>query len=396
MRITSLHVKNYGPFRNLYLQELPPFAIFFGANGTGKSTLFDIFAFLRDSLQDNVRVALNKRGGYDEVITRGQEGPIEITIQFRMDITGKSRLVTYHLSVNSQQRKPFVEREYLRYKRGEYGAPYHYLDFRNGSGYAVVNEEDFDEESKELLRQEQRLGSSDTLAVKGLGQFERFLAASAFRHLIESWHVSDFHIADARPSPEIGYAEHLSARGENLSLVTQYISGQHPATFDQALSKMARAVPGVSKVEAEDTIDGRVALRFSDSQFDEPFIAYRVSDGTIKMWAYILLLHDPAPHPLLCIEEPENQLYHSLMGELVEELQEYSDRGQGQVFVSTHSPDVIDAAEPSQVFWFTKQGGVSTVHRASEYKEIVDQHEYGDHLGRMWRSGAFPEAHPQW
>jgi hypothetical protein len=37
------------------------------------------------------------------------------------------------------------------------------------------------------------------------------------------------------------------------------------------------------------------------------FIANFVSDGTIKMFAYLLLLNDPYPHPLLCIEEPENQ-----------------------------------------------------------------------------------------
>jgi predicted ATPase len=85
----------------------------------------------------------------------------------------------------------------LRYKRGRYGSPYRFLDFTNGSGFAITNEEDFDRPDESLDREHQTV-ASDTLAIKGLGQFERFKAANAFRKLIESWHVSDFHINAAR------------------------------------------------------------------------------------------------------------------------------------------------------------------------------------------------------
>ena len=395
MRLTSLRLRNWGPFAELDLEDLPPLAVFVGANGSGKSALFDVFAFLRDSLRDNVRAALNRRGGFEEVRTRDFSGAIEITLQFRMDIAGTSRLVTYHLAVNCDDQRPYVEREYLRYKRGEHGAPFHYLDFKRGSGFAVVNESDFEEREKPLERQQQSLASADILAIKGLGQFERFLAASAFRRLIELWHLSDFHISDARPPPPAGYAEHLSAHGENLALVTQFIRSHHPDAFQRALEQMSRAVPGVTDVAAEDTIDGRVALRFSDSTFSQPFIAHRVSDGTIKMWAYLLLLHDPAPHPLLCIEEPENQLYPTLMYELLEELQAYAWRGAGQVLVSTHSPDLLNAAEPEEVFWLVKRHGLTSVCRASHDATITEQHRFGDHLGRMWRAGSFAGSHPR-
>ena len=65
----------------------------------------------------------------------------------------------------------------------------------------------------------------------------------------------------------------------------------------------------------------------------DPFIDRYVSDGTMKMFAYLVLLHDPAPHQFLCIEEPENQLYPTLLHELAEEFRDYAQRG-GQVFVS--------------------------------------------------------------
>ena len=83
-------------------------------------------------------------------------------------------------------------------------------------------------------------------------------------------------------------------------------------------------------------------LKFQDGAFEDPFLARYVSDGTIKMLAYLTLLYDPDPHPLLCVEEPENQLYPTLLWELAEEFRSYANRG-GQVFVSTHSPDFLNA-----------------------------------------------------
>lgn len=34
-------------------------------------------------------------------------------------------------------------------------------------------------------------------------------SASAFRQMIENWHISDFHVSDARASQEDGFSEHL-------------------------------------------------------------------------------------------------------------------------------------------------------------------------------------------
>ena len=137
--------------------------------------------------------------------------------------------------------------------------------------------------------------------------------------LIENWHISDFHISDARPSAEAGIGEHLSTRGDNVAQVAQYLYEHHRDRFDRVLEVMRTRVPGVSQVEAKPTEDGRLVLRFQDGSFKDPFIARHVSDGTIKMFAYLILLNDPKPFPLLAVEEPENQLYPELLPELAEE-----------------------------------------------------------------------------
>ena len=394
MKIVSIKIKNYRMFKNIHIRDIPPFCVIIGANGTGKSTLFDIFGFLRDALKNNIRQALQIRGGYREIITRGQEQEdIEIELQFRMKILDTERLVTYQIIIGQNNNRPVIKREILRYKRGEHGKPFHFLDFQLGQGYAITNEEDFSKPDKELDREEQQLESNDILAIKGLGQFQRFKAATAFRSLIENWHVSDFHISEARGSKEISYAEHLSPTGDNIATVAQYIYQQYPEIFQQILEKMKQRVPGISSVEAKETEDGRLILRFQDQAFKDPFIDRYVSDGTMKMFAYLILLFDPNPHPLLCVEEPENQLYPTLLKELAEEFAHYSDQG-GQVFVSSHSPDFINAVPLASIFWLIKSQGITQIHRATDSEIIKNLVAEGDLPGYLWNQGWFEGVAP--
>lgn len=395
MRIESIRLKNYKAFRDATLKDIPPFLVVVGANGAGKTTLFDVFGFLHDCLKNNVRHALDSRGRFKEVLSRDSDSDsILIEIQYRMEIAGVSRLVTYSLEIAEKAGVPYVEREILRYKRGASGKPYHFLDFSNGEGYAITNEEEFNKKDEELKRESQKV-SPDTLAIKGLGQFERFKAANAFRQLIESWHVSDFHISAARGRKEAsGEAEHLSESGDNLPLVAQRLFEQHPETFREILATMARRVPGVSGVEPKLQDDGYLTLRFQDGSFKTPFLDRYVSDGTIKMFAYLVLLHDPKPHPLLCVEEPENQLYPKLMLELAEEFRQYANRG-GQVLVSTHSPDFLNAIELDEVCWLVKLQGNTEIRRAKDDPQIAAYMADGDKMGYLWKQGFFEGADPQ-
>lgn len=391
MHIESIHIQNYRMFRDVKIENIPKMSVFVGANGSGKSTLFDVFGFLRDSLIHNVRQALARRGGFSEVVTRGTDGPIVIELKFR---DAAEPLVTYHVSIGLENGQPIVERELLKYRRGQNGQPWHFLDFQRGQGKVVTNEDEYGKPGIEMRREDHRLESNDILAIKGLGQFQKFKTIMEFRKLIENWHVSDFHISEARPSRESGIAEHLSSLGDNLPLFAQYLFEKHPELFHDIIERMKRRVPGVTEVMPIMSEDGRILLKFKDGAFIDPFIARYVSDGTIKMFAYLLLLYDPSPHPVLCVEEPENQLYPHLLVELAEEFRDYSRRG-GQVFISTHSPDFLNAVDLSEVFWLSKQDGLTTVHRAKDYQLFAGLVREGDTLGNLWRQGFFQGADPQ-
>ncbi len=383
MQVESIEIKNYRLFRSIELNNLPQMTVVIGTNGSGKSTLFDVFTFLKDALAENVAAAVARRGGFRELVSRDSDGPIEVTVRFR---ESGGRLVTYQLAVGFENGRVVVEREVLRYRRGQRGQPWRFVDFSRGAGKAITNESAYGEEGAVEERMDYVLDDPSILAIKGLGQFREFRIVSEFRSLIENWYISDFHIADARPSVDAGYAEHLSNRGDNVALVAQYLYEAYPERFSQVLHAMRRRVPGISSVEAKPTDDGRLVLRFQDGSFKDPFIARYVSDGTIKMFAYLVLLYDPKPHPLLAVEEPENQLYPHLLWELAEEFRAYATRG-GQVFVSTHSPEFLNGVDISEVFCLIKTNGFTEVIRPNNSDTVRNLVNGGDLPGRLWKQG---------
>lgn len=403
MRVEAIRVKNFKALRDVTIRDMPGFVVFVGANGTGKSTLIDLFSFLKDCLKDNARAAFDRRGGFRQVRSRGagEDETILIEIKVRLDfrVEDKQRVVTYSVEFAQDGPRIAVAREILSWKRGSYGRPFHFIDFSSGRGVAIAETFDaFDKAVKDsdLKREEQALDRPDLLALKGLGQFRQFDAASRLRDLIENWTVSDFHITEARREVDIAPAEHLSPSGDNLALYAQYLREYHPQVFETIVRQMAKRVPGVAEVLTETTGDGRVLLRFRDASFSDGFIAKLVSDGTIKMFAYLALLHDPDPHPLLCIEEPENQLYPSLMTILAEEFAAYAARrkGEAQVFVTTHSPDFLNAVPLESIYWLRKEQGYTRVERAADDEQLRNFVSEGDKPGWLWRQGLFPGVNP--
>ena len=164
---------------------------------------------------------------------------------------------------------------------------------------------------------------------------------------------------------------------------------EHPKRFQSILDRIALKIPGIDKIDTDKTPDGRLLLRFNDKGFRDPFYAHQMSDGTLKIFAYLLLLEDPTPPPFLCIEEPENGLYHKLLESLAKEFREHATgrKGGSQVFITTHQPYFVDALSPEEV-WVLEKGndGFSTIRRASEDQLVKNMVEEGLPLGGLWYS----------
>lgn len=391
MYIEQLHIQNYKVFKAAKIGGLSDLCVFLGANGSGKSTLFEIFEFLNDALLNNATIAINRLGGIKEVISRGCDSnrdAIQFELVFRgSDDQGAFNLI-YTLAIGFRQGQATIEREIL--KRQAQGGEVCLLDFKFGSGVVVALSSNGAPHNS-LQEEAHKLSSPDILAIKGLGQFERFAAIAELRVFLEQWHVSKFSVDAARHVFENGENRHLSATGHNLAQVTKYLYEHHPSIFEQILELLPQRIPGLRQVRAMESVEGRVVLQFQDGNFVDPFAGKFVSDGTLKLFAYMVLLYDPAPRPLLCLEEPEHFLHPDLLLELAEEIRAYAERG-GQVFVSTHSPDFVNALKIEELYLLLKKEGFSQISAAKDNAIAKALYEAGNQLGWLWRNHYIKEA----
>jgi predicted ATPase len=422
-RIEGIRIRNFRSLRDVTLgrvlsvqkpDPLTPMTAVIGKNGVGKSTLFDAFGFLADCLRTGVEEAFDARGrgGFERVRSQGSEGAIEFEVYYKEE--PNARPITYELSIDRDQAgRPFVMRERLRQRRKnqKHGWPFSFLILNEGRGIAWKGEkegqqieetdEQFDlsrliatieknegeEESRETEVVE--LDDKRKLGIATLGSLKQHPRISAFRRFIEGWYLSYFRPDAARSLPLAGPQKHLNIHGDNLGNVVQFMEREYPKVFRAILGRIAGKIPGVGKIDTEKTPDGRLLLRFNDKGFEDPFYAQQMSDGTLKVFAYLLLLEDPAPPPFLCVEEPENGLYHKLLETLATELREHASnqKSGSQVFVTTHQPYFVDALSPEEV-WVLEKGadGFSHIRRASDNPTVENMVEEGLPLGGLWYS----------
>lgn len=432
-KIEGFCIKNFKVLENVTLgklwnlqeaEPLTPLTAVIGKNGAGKSTLFDAFGFLADCLRLGVEEACDSRGrgGFERILTQGKTGPIEFVVYYKE--SRGSRPITYELAIDCDgSGRPYVSRERLRQRRsGErYGQPLSFLVLKNGKGAAWKGEqggfssdEEDEEQAREALtsrqageRHEVREESKDTervelsdnreLGITTLGSLKQHPRISAFRRFIQSWYLSYFTPDAARSLPLAGPQKHLNAHGDNLGNVVQFMEREHPGKFQAILSRIAEKIPGIDRIDTEKTKDNRILLRFNDKGFHDPFYAQQMSDGTLKIFAYLLMLEHPEPPPFLCIEEPENGLYHKLLETLAQEFREHA-TGRGsrsQIFVTTHQPYFVNALDPEEVWVLEKGGdGFSKVRRASDDETVRNMVAEGLPLGGLWYGNYLETIHP--
>ena len=395
-RIESLTVKNYRALRNFELRDtrstrhlipLSPLTVLLGPNGSGKSTVFDVFAFLSECFTEGLRRAWDRRGRFRELRSRGATGPIEFTMQYRE--RPKSPLITYHLAIDEKGSAPVVSQESLAWRRKSSGTPFQFLDFKSGKGRVISGEEP----EEKATRIEESLSEPNVLAVNSLGQFERHPRVSALRSFITGWYLSYISADGTRSGPESGPQERLSQTGDNLPNVIQYLQERHQGRLEEILNRLSERVPRLEKVKTEETIDGRLVLQFKDAPFENPVLAKYTSDGTLKMLAYLTVLHDPDPPKLIGIEEPENQLHPRLLQGLAEECRHAS--AKSQLMVTTHSPYFVDGLKPEELWvLFRDDEGYTLAKRASNMPGVVEFGEQGALLGNVWMEGHFDAGDP--
>ena len=386
-RIESLKVRNFRVLKDVKMERMTPLTVLLGPNGSGKSTLFDVFAFLSDCFENGLRHAWDRRGRGSEIKTRDSEGPVVVELKYRE--RPDMPLVAYRLEVDEDDGSPVVAREWLRWKRGSYGRPFHFLETRYGMGHAIGGERPDSGDERQPIA----LKSPDLLAVNALGQFQEHPRAAALRDFVMSWHVSCLSADGARERSGAKPRERLTETGDNLANVVRYLGERHPERLGRISEALSRRVPHVEGAHTRSMPGGQLILHIKDAPFNDSVLARFASDGTLKMLAYLVLLYDPDPPPFIGIEEPENFLHPRLLPELAEECCIASDRT--QMFVTTHSPFFLDDLRPEEVrIMWRDETGCTRMNRAADIERVRAFVREGARLGQLWMENQFDVGDP--
>lgn len=389
--IEGFRVRNYRSLRDVTLgrlapetegDPLSPLTAVIGKNGSGKSTLFDAFGFLADCLTIGIESACDKeqRGGFERMRSQGVQEPIRFEVCYRE--APDTPPISYSLSIDVDQTgRPFAASELFWQPQlapsDKDRVPFMHL--LNGAGSVLSG--DSEEETHVNLTDIRQLG------VATLGTLRDHPRIACFRDFLKGWYLSYFAPDAARVLPAAGPQRHLNMRGDNIGNVVQFMERDNKERFHSVLRRIAERIPGIEKIATRVTEDNRVLLRFNDKGFVDPFFAQQMSDGTLKLFAYMLLLEDPEPPPLICIEEPENGLYPKLLETLAQEFRSHATGAEHapQIIVTTHQPYFVDALSPEEV-WILEKGadGFSTIRRASDIEIVRNLVAGGLPLGGLW------------
>lgn len=406
-RLLGIQIKNYRSLADVSLGQveygrgtpLPRLCCLIGPNGSGKSTVLDAFGFVADCLLDGVEAACDRpwRGGFDRLRTQGSDEPLSFELFFEAD--DPSRPIVYKLVVDQIDGIPAAVEETCRQRRAteKLGKPYYFLKLKKGkgkvwSGQAVGDLKDAGESEKV------ELANLDKLGISTLGNLSEHPRIVALRTYIEQWYLSYFVPNAARNLPPAGAQRWLDREGANIGNVLQYYQRQFPKEFKAILTRIAKAIPGLKKITPKESADKRLLLEFDEQGYADPFFQQSMSDGTLKMLAYALLLEDPKPRPFIGIEEPENGLYVRLVERLASQFSEKTAGGNSatQMLVTTHSPYFVDSLQPNQV-WLMRKGlqGHAQAIRAADISSITAMSQQGVPLGSLWYSNHFDDGAPE-
>ncbi len=402
-KILGIAIQNYGSLKDIKMgklysdrteMELGNMVAIIGPSGNGKSTLADAFGFISDCLLADVESACdaNNRGGYDQLVSQKSKEPIHFEIYYRE--TSNSRPITYELTIaKDKNERPYVKEERLRQRNNKNGRPLSFLNLIDGKGYAFEGKEGGQDEDGTIYgdKKEVELSDSRKLGIVTIGAMKQYSRIEQFLDFLKSWYLCYFAPDAARQIQTAAPAQYLNRTGSNLNNVAQYMYRENPGEFKRILAEIQTKIPNIKRIEPVKLPNGQMVLEFYQTGFEHPFFSTRMSDGTLKLFAYYLLLHERNPRQLVFVEEPENGLYHQYLASLAIEMKKNVGTGYSkQLFVTTHSPFFVNALTPEQVWVLEKtEEGLSTIKRASSYEFVKELVGEGASMGDLWYSNYF-------
>jgi len=371
-KIEYLRVENFRSLQDFSISHVLPLTVLIGDHGSGKSTVLDVLSFLHECVESGLNHAWNKRFKLEHKSTQGNNKPVKILIRYR---ESGSVPATYILLLNEcPKRGPFVVEEHLSLNHiGHLGMPLTLFHYRNGQG-RVIKEMPSTGKKEEYI--EIPLQSSNILALNEFGQHENIHhpAIASLHKFIKGFYISRLSIDNIRLEQKISSCKKLSESGDNLVNVIRHLEENHNDRLEHISRTLNKYVPNIENILTDITPNGRLSLKIKEKSFDQPISAKYLSDGTLKILAYLTLLYGSEHPSLICAENVPDitEEYHRVCHDI-------------QLLLTTQSPLLLNKLNPEQVQILSlDEHGYTKSESASRNIKIKKLIENGALLGDLW------------
>ena len=312
----------------------------------------------------NFEDAVFRLGG--ERILDGTIGaPANVSIEYQFTSSGNETILGIDLLVPGIYWRVVEENEFLDKGRGRSNPPAYYRvhsERGDGSGSGVISVFDYPHHiTKTMVSPPTHLESVQDMPVNelALSAMPRLLENTRFppetvllygpRGMImdstKSW---NFYNANAMnldrirlSEPKLGQPDYyVSSTGENFA-VALFNLAQEDYEFEESLNQVIEDIlPLTKRVRAVPSGRFSLTIEWYVENCSQPFFLNEMSDGTVRMLCWAVILHSPKPPALIVIDEPELGIHPAWMPILAEWIKRAAQNT--QVIVTTHSPDLLD------------------------------------------------------
>ncbi len=386
--------------------ELNRFHVAVGPNASGKSTLFDVVAFLGDMVRDGVDAAVEKRtrNFQDLVWGRPRTDPrFELAVEFEIpqDIRRKLpedrgfRLFRYEVAVEERDNEIQIhtERGLLIHKsqglqpqqRTLFPLPppvtSGILTGGGRPGLRTVLSKSPKRRDNFNIEVSPESGKGWAVSVSfgphrsALGNLpespEKFPAATHVKRTLADGVKSLFLDADRmrEASPPNLRRNGFAPDGSNLPWAVKALKEEHPQDYSEWMDHVRTALADLRDVSVVERDEDRHAYLTLSYETGVTIPSWVASDGTLRFLALTLLGYHPTSGVYL-IEEPENGLHPFALDAVYGALSSAQD---SQVLSATHSPAFLKLADPEEALCFAKNNeGATDIVRGDRHPLLRD------------------------
>lgn len=324
---------------------LAPFVAVVGQNGSGKSNFADALVFLRD-ISFDASAAITSRGGITSVRRWSKSKPYDVSIELRVAPTEEDldeHYVMHSFTIASGNEGAWrFKRECIRYV------------VEGSGGWSI------DRNNNETTVRGMAVPVGHPPETVSAMLFARQLAKlpSAFRAGLFGVRRYRFNPDGMRQPQLVTESGRLSETGDNLATAVLRLREAPGLGFTQVLASMKRIIPGLRDIRP--IAAGRHQLiEFEQEQASgtATFSASEVSEGALRALGVIVAAKQMVKNELLIIEEPEANIHAGAAGLVFDVLKDASRKG--AVLITTHSPELLDAARDEDILVCSYRDGVT-------------------------------------